>query len=133
MENKCVNCIHNIVCDHNRFGFENCGQFKPVKGNKEARKIYVQQYCEDKYKTRKANHQCVACGCELKADATKTKCDTCSAIGRYSQKKYHQSIKAKGICRMCGVKLPEGTRWLACDACREIEREKAREKRGARK
>ena len=25
---KCENCICNPVCDHNRFGFENCGNFK---------------------------------------------------------------------------------------------------------
>ena len=26
--NKCGNCIHNKVCDHNIYGFENCGAFK---------------------------------------------------------------------------------------------------------
>ena len=25
---KCDNCLCNPVCDHNRFGFENCGNFK---------------------------------------------------------------------------------------------------------
>ena len=24
---KCDTCIHNVVCDHNRFGFENCNSF----------------------------------------------------------------------------------------------------------
>ena len=26
--NKCDNCICNPVCDHNIFGFENCGNYK---------------------------------------------------------------------------------------------------------
>ncbi len=25
---KCDTCIHNEVCDHNKFGFENCGSYK---------------------------------------------------------------------------------------------------------
>ena len=28
MENKCERCICNPVCDHNRFGYENCDNFK---------------------------------------------------------------------------------------------------------
>lgn len=24
---KCDTCVHNEVCDHNRFGFENCNSF----------------------------------------------------------------------------------------------------------
>jgi hypothetical protein len=28
MENKCENCIHNDVCDHNKYGWENCNNYK---------------------------------------------------------------------------------------------------------
>ena len=90
---KCENCIHNPVCDHNRFGFENCGCFKLDKKSKEAKREYQKHYAKRKYAERKANHQCLGCGCKLPEDAETLKCQVCRAIASYSSKSYYKRKK----------------------------------------
>ena len=116
--NKCDMCIHNEVCDHNRFGFENCGHYKPSRSG------YAQQYNKNKYERRKANHQCVHCGCELPENAETIKCDACRTAVRYSQKKLYQKKIANGLCIRCGEPLPKGAKHKACFKCRQEESRK---------
>ena len=52
---KCENCICNPVCDHYRFGFENCGNFKDKSSLVIDTKynigdtVYVADLCYDYY------------------------------------------------------------------------------------
>lgn len=91
---KCDFCIHNPVCDHNRFGWENCGHYKGDR-SKEAIKLHQQQYYREKYNARKENHQCVVCGCELEAGETKIKCKVCRQIASFNSKKFYDKKKSK--------------------------------------
>jgi hypothetical protein len=115
MENKCDSCIHNEVCDHNRFGWENCGHYKP------SRTGYAQQYNKNKYETRKANHQCVVCGCELPENAETIKCDACKEAEKRSKQKYYKKRVDNGLCIRCGEPLPKGAKHKACFNCRQEE------------
>lgn len=52
---RCDNCLANKVCDHNRFGFENCGSYisaaDVVPKSEVAREIFEEIYedCFDQF------------------------------------------------------------------------------------
>ena len=46
VKHTCNVCIHNAVCDHNKFGFENCNSFIPEIGNDEIALDFCGVLCE---------------------------------------------------------------------------------------
>ena len=83
--------------------------------------IYKQQFYKTRYETRKANHQCVDCGCDLPEDAKTLKCEKCRIKAKRYLKKHFQVRKDNGLCRRCGFPLPQGTIYKACFKCRQEE------------
>ena len=123
MENKCDSCIHNEVCDHNRFGFKICGHYE------KSRKQYARDYSKRYYTERKANHQCVICGCELPEDAKILRCENCQKKTKEKQRQERTRKKANGLCVRCGKSFTDRKGRATCKECR-IKEKMNRFKRG---
>lgn len=82
---------------------------------------YKQKFYKTRYESRKANHQCVVCGCELPTNAKTLKCEDCRVKANLFLKKHFKTRKDNGLCRRCGFPLPKGTIYKACFKCRQEE------------
>lgn len=84
---------------------------------------YSQQKYKEQYEKRKAEHKCVICGCDLDNEQKGFKCEMCSKIYSYNQKKYRKRKAENHQCRRCGKTLPTNAQFKTCLVCRLKERE----------